>query len=102
MTSLLGQATSLAAGLAPHTTWTPIGSKTVLGQACAGYQVSIVSGGLTSRGTIWINVANKRPVLEQATSVVGFGKGKAVKSVTAITWSNWNDPGLAIPSVPGA
>jgi len=107
MASLIGTANVLSSSLLKGVTITPLGSKDVLGQSCDGYQVVSRPGqGTSSIGTMWIAQSSGRPVEELGSSTtsipVAAGKSLTTKSSFMVTWSQWNDPSLTIPSVPGA
>jgi len=107
MASLIGATNVLSSSLLKGVTITPLGSKDVLGQSCDGYQVvSRLGQGTSSIGTMWIAQSSGRPVEELGSSTttltIAAGKSLTTKSSFTVTWSQWNDPSLTIPSVPGA
>lgn len=107
MASLAGSANVLSSSLLKGVTITPLGSKDVLGQSCDGYQIVTKLGqGTSSSGSLWIAQSTGLPVEELGSSTttlsISAGKSLTTKSGFTVTWSQWNDPRLTIPSVPGA
>lgn len=84
-------------GLASGVKWTPAGDKNVDGQPCMGYRAASSGDGQTrERVTLWIARAAHRPVELRATTSSAIPGNQQTMTVT---WSGWNDPSLAIPSI---
>jgi len=103
MGGLLNSTTSFTpvASKTNHYTWSPAGTRTVHGQACAGFNETATTPTLQSHGTIWFSLAGKLPVLatEHGTHFNKAYPSYSSKDTTTMVWSNWNDPSLRIPNV---
>lgn len=72
--------------------WANLGQKTVRGYLCQGYRVSSDATG--QEATLWIDRATHRPVL-----LVGQTPARPHAVTTTVTWSDWNDRTLTVPTV---
>jgi hypothetical protein len=80
-----------------------VGRRIRQGQACLGYRFSLTAGGLHGYGTLWIARATELPIEEDTVSRLALRPGAPPMVVrTTQLWSRWNDPRLAIPSVPAS
>ncbi len=87
-------------GASVHLTAAGTGQK--LGKQCNVYNITFTMSTLRSHGTIWVEAGANRPVEEDGVVAGTFIKGSAPSTITSqITWSNWDDPSLTIPTVPG-
>ncbi len=92
----------LAKSLGASVRLTAAGTGQKLGKRCNVYNITFTMSTLHSRGTIWIEAGANRPVEEDGTVSGSFIKGSAPSTITSqSTWSNWDDPSLTIPTVPG-
>jgi hypothetical protein len=79
---------------------TPIGSKTIAGHHAAGYSFTAATSVGASKGTLWVDPATKRVIELDTTVNAGIMGQTTTASIKALV-THWNDPKLAIPSVPG-
>jgi len=87
-------------GASVHLTSAGTGQK--LGKQCNVYTITFTMSTLHSRGTIWVEAGTNRPVEEDGVVAGTFIKGSAPSTITSqIVWSNWDDPSLTVPTVPG-
>jgi hypothetical protein len=86
----------------------PLGRKMVRGQRCVGYRKILsqtAASGHTMRDvlTLWVTAAAPRMVEQDITATLSLGHGHALlTAATTLSWSNWNDPTLTIPSIPAS
>jgi hypothetical protein len=80
-----------------------VGRYSKQGQTYLAYRFSLSAGSLHSDGTLWIAQATSLPVEEDLISAVAPRTGASPLVVrTTQVWGRWNDPHLAIPSVPAS
>ncbi len=95
---------AFAAG-AGSTTFTQAASKTVGGQACAGYVYTNRSQAATATGVVYISGKTHLPCEQDATvtrkAPTGSGTGSFTQKTTTV-WSRFNDKRLTVPTIPAA
>ncbi len=86
------------------TTFTPAGSKVVLGKLCTGYTFTLTAKGAQAHGTLYVNPTNGRPreedVVTTGATTGATTTGKTTTLKTLAIWSRYDDPTLTIPIVP--
>jgi hypothetical protein len=79
--------------------WTTVEDGEIEGQMCFGYQaIDLEESQAREEITLWIAHATSLPVKMVAVTAPSPLLGEGARMMTTVTWSEWNDQALAIPS----